>query len=153
MGAQKKRPNAPPSTAVATSRIHQFDKKLALYLVRRWAWGHKSSAEVQREALKAYEDELDLLDRVSMSADYASKSLKCLAWLGSKGALGGNIFRDLKTLLGDPKMIECAWEMVPMVVAKPEHGAETVRVAPFPLLLPHEMFAALYKYCLYLYCH
>ena len=144
-GLSKKRP---AGKAFEGGR-HQFDSQLALVLVNHWAWGHKPAVELQRECAAALEDQYTLLRRLGLSLDFASKSLKALADLGTGGLYPNSIKRDLVTFLGEACFPEPICEAVPMTILKPKarHDADTdVAKVDFPIVLPHTYLAFMYEH-------
>ena len=91
-----------PRVCVSRGGQIEFDSKLASYFVEQWSWGHLSACDVQRQASLALADQRDMLNRLQVSSDYASKSLVKLAAIGSEGRNDGNCKRDLIRALGDP---------------------------------------------------
>ena len=83
-----------------------------------------------------------------MTPDLASSSLKAFVSIGSGGRHKSNMSRDLVSVLGDPHMMEPTYVDVVQKVMKPtiENPDSNYAVSyPFPLLLPHEQIAHLYK--------
>jgi hypothetical protein len=124
--------------------VHQFDSKAAFHGVKGWAWGRISATQLQDDMNNAYFDQVALLRRLNMSSGHASKSLRVFAGLGSSGRYTGNIKRDLVAALGDPQVPLPHFEEVHMLASK---GAadDTPQAVDFPILLPHEFFAHMYK--------
>ena len=84
-----------------------------------------------------------------MSPQLASSSLRAFAAIGSGGRHESNMRRDLISVLGDPHMMEPTYVDVVQNVLKPtieNPDSSYVMSAHFPLLLPHEQFAHLYKF-------
>ena len=110
-----------------------FDSKLALHLLREWAWGQISAAELQRLAAKAYEDQKNLVAlvraqlNIDVSDDLCSKTLRALANLGSNGVHSNNCQRDLKAFLGAPSTPQPLKTQINVVVQKPVNH----RLRPF----------------------
>eukprot|EP00969_Alexandrium_andersonii_P215176 9503175-Alexandrium_andersonii.AAC.1 len=94
MSGRSRSPRGHPS-ARSSAEPPKFDSDLGLYLVKQWAWGHKSACEVQREAHLALNDQLNLLKKIKASSDYASSSLTRLAAIGTDGKHEGSCKRDL----------------------------------------------------------
>ena len=137
---------APSPGKRSTGQPHNFDSHLCLHLVRQWAWGQKSAGEVQKEAALALKDQHELLQRLKLSRDFASRSLTHIAAIGSAGANPGSCSRDLKNLLGNPIFPEPHYEPVPMKVLKPKDSMETVVTESFPIQDPHVLFAWYYHH-------
>ena len=59
--------SAAPSVVISSSSGFVFDSEEALGWIQEWAWDGLSSISVQKYALKAYNDQIELLDRLKMS--------------------------------------------------------------------------------------
>ncbi len=79
----KAKPKAKPA--------HTFDSQQALKMVKQWGWGHKSATQVREDAADAHTDQLEVIQRIGASPDFAHESLRRLAGLGSSGHHASNI--------------------------------------------------------------
>ena len=89
-----------------------------------------------------------VLKKTKLSLDYAPRSLKILAGLGSDGRHENNVVRDLKKALGDPQIPAPVSKKVPMKVLKPRAGAEPIQMTSYPINCPHIWFSYLYHHCI-----
>ncbi len=117
---------------------------LALYLLQRWAWGGVSPQEVQHMMA------LFLLDLNISRVDNASASLSMsfverLASMGSHGAYPSNISRDINMIVAGgachmpgPYSFRC-----PLKHSRAELGVQYQNIS---MMLPHELFSAMYHH-------
>ena len=150
-GAKSRTPRLPDASdgpAASFSRHHIFDSELALLLVREWSWGFKSAVQLRKEANAAYNDQVNLLRKLKMNPDHASKSLAAISGLGSDGHYENNINKQLKSLLGIPSFPEPSSECVPLKILKPkgQHKDESTQMVDFPILGPHVYLSWLYEH-------
>ena len=130
---------------VTGETLYEFDNEWCFHAVKQWAWGLTSAVQLQLEASTILADQVALLGRVGVSPDHASKNLRDFAALGAHGQYKGNASRDLATKLGEPSLPAPFYAQVPMVISKPAAVGATTEVLPFPILLPHELFAYIYN--------
>jgi len=123
----------------------QFDSELAAELIRRWAWGKASAAEVQRLAAMSHRDQQKALTAAGAATEHASRSLLALAALGNSGRHPNNCNRDLKAWLGEPDTPAPTFVAIPCKIQKPRGRLDILRPTPLPFLLPHNMIAYLYN--------
>ena len=113
---------------------------LAQNLLKEWLWGRVPTEVVQRLGQAAVQD----LSACGVEgAGVGSKvfsELQCLASLGSSGSQPGNYYRDLTSKLTPSNWPEPYKVSVPMV-----HGEGHVW-KDFGVLLPHEVFAAIFHH-------
>ena len=122
------------------SSQQKHDSELGKALVKDWAWGYKSAAEVQRLAAKAREDELALLRRCGLTDSLGSSMIAALAGLGANGKWVGNISKELKTYLGEPDIPAAPTFDVPVRILKPRRpnrlgGRMAIAIAPYSVSL------------------
>ena len=120
----------------------KFDSEQALNLVTEWAWTNCASS-VQKHASLAYNDQLAVLEKAKVSADYASTSLKELASLGDNGRYPGNMQQELANKLGEPLFPKPQTFTVPFDVSKHKRkrdDPQTETNMPLSMYLPHVTF-------------
>ena len=125
---------------------HVFDSKHALRLVKKWSWGLKSGIQLREEAQDAYDDQLAVLNNVGASREFAQKSLKRLAGLGSSGRHPSNIKDQLVTMLGEPTTTRATCYNIPMKILKPGPGIPNVQDVPVPIFEPHAQASDIYHH-------
>ena len=137
----------PETRRLLNKKEYNFDSKQALSLVKRWAWGKISAAELQRSAQEALDDQMEVLKGVGATRDFAQKSLRDLAKLGTNGKHTSNIKKELLNLLGEPDTAAAVAYDVPTKVLKPNgEDAEEERDIPTPIFEPHRQVASLYEH-------
>ena len=158
-----KRPRAGPPGAGHGGRLERFalmqdhdapqrhssTSSLAEHLLRQWAWGQISSNTLQQISMHAYDDQVNLLESMNLSADRACPKLQAMARLGNWGQQPGNVQVQLLSWLGAPSTPPCMMHKVPVLVTKSRAGVAASSGADgqeidFPVLLPHVLFAWLY---------
>ena len=137
--APKKRPRLVDSLA-------DPDSALAKLLLQRWSWGEISAHEVWQTADAALRDQEALLTSLGLNLNFASTSLSTLAKIGTEGKYPGSMRRDLTSALGEPPIPEVSWCRSPMHITKPLPGEPSIQEVDIAVLLPHEMFAYMYKF-------
>ena len=123
--------------------VLNFDSKLAIGLLKEWTLGHISAANLQRHAQQALDDQIELLDRLKISRDNVSQTLKKFASFGCNGTYPGKCHSELIAFLGEPDLPACYQQKVPMQV----HKGNITSLKPdaiLPIALPHEIFSHLY---------
>ena len=106
------------------------DSALAAHLEVAWAWGSMSPQQVQQIAALAAQD------MVKIGCSDVPERLSRLAAIGSHGSHSNNCHRDLMALLAPKaKMPKVFQESIPFQAG---HAIQSI-------MLPHEMFAALYN--------
>ena len=132
-------------TPTAASSQHQFDSSLAFHLVQQWAWGFYSAPQVQVLAARAYEDQRKLLRENGLSEDLAAESLHYLAAMGKFGRYPGNIARELKNWLQEPKCPKPLVVNITIRVHKPRRQRPAIAPRPSEFMLPHAIFADMFR--------
>ena len=123
---------------------NKFDSEHAFSLVKKWAWGKSSAAEIQREASSALADQKRLLRRVGKPESIAMASLAKIAGLGNSGKRAGNISAELKRWLGEPQM-PIDYFPVMVKISKPRMRAARFSKIRLPFCLPHQIFSYYFK--------
>ena len=123
----------------------KFKSELVVFLLQQWAWGHLSAPEVQIHALKAYRDQVALLNSMNISEDRIADDLRRLAKLGSWGGHKQNIHSNLCTWLGNPNCPSYFLHKVPLYKMKHDGSADTsIITEDFAMFLPHVYFSWFY---------
>ena len=99
-------------------------------------WGHISPQLLQK-VMELFEQDLDNHAKGKLNTDPIHK----FASMGTKGTYANNIWRDFKALLPEPKLPKLHDVLLPMV-----HNVLGVFRRKVPMILPHELFAAIYKH-------
>ena len=73
-------------------------------MIKQWCWGYISAVQLRECLGKSYNDQVQMLNRIGVSTDHASKALKALASLGTQGRYDGNVAAQLKRWLGAPRL-------------------------------------------------
>ena len=137
---------AQSSKGPAPGRAQQaYDSCLAEHLLRQWAWGDISATALQELAMKAYQDEVNLLRAHGIHEAQVHSSLKSLASLGTWGKHSGNVHSQLLAWLGEPPTPAPMKHQVPLLAQKVKGGGEVEIHGPLAIFLPHELFAWYYK--------
>ena len=84
---------------------------------------------------------MNLLESLGLSSDFAHKSLKAVAALGSYGRYPNNIASEFLTWLGDPGFPPPLKVEINALITKPRSRASVLRQVPFHFLLPHYTFS------------
>ena len=105
-----------------------------------------SANQIQRLAFAAYNDQVDLLQRVNKDRVHISSALAALAALGTWGRYPNNMSRELEVYLGVPHIPPPTNVSIPVVVQKPRKLQPKVQRHDLPFMLPHVLFAHLYKH-------
>ena len=123
----------------------KFKSELVVFLLEQWAWGHLSAPDVQMHALKAYRDQVALLNSLGISEYRLAVDLRRLAKLGSWGNHTSNIHRNLCDWLGNPNCPPSFTHKVPLYKMKHDGSADTsIITLDFTMFLPHVLFAWYY---------
>ena len=78
-------------------------------MIKQWCWGYISAVQLRECLGKSYNDQVQMLNRIGVSTDHASKALKALASLGTQGRYDGNVAAQLKRWLGAPPTTPRPW--------------------------------------------
>ena len=112
----------------------------------KWSKGLLHATEVQEICFDAYQDQMNLLQKLHLSPEAVNKSLLKMAKLGSWGKHKGNILRELKDALGSPSGIPEAMTVpVQCVIAKPMAGKPAVQAVDVPFMPPHLLLHHIYR--------
>ena len=125
----------PPHPVVLACR--SFDSALAEELVHGWAWGMFSACEVQRLAIKSFEDQQALLARLNLADTHASESLRALAGLGNSGRQPNNVAHQLRAWLGEPSIPSPFYASIDVLITKPRSSQRVLAPRKMPFMLPH----------------
>ena len=106
-------------------------ERLAFSLVTKWAWGHLSPQEVQSTAADA------IADMKSFGMEQLPQWLSKFAALGSDGVHPNNMHAELLRMFEPQSSVP-----KPLVVHLDFKGQHALQ----SLMLPHELFSALYHY-------
>ncbi len=99
-------------------------------------WGHHSPQMLQK-VMALLSDDLELHKQGMLDVHAIDKP----GGIGSKGQHANNCWRDLKTLLPVPKLPKLHRLLIPM-----RHCSIGKFVNTIPMLLPHQLFAAIYEH-------
>ena len=113
---------------------HQsFDSEVVNFLVYQWAWGHMSATKVQQIAHVSYNDQIALLQKLNLSYDNISTSLKKFASLGTWGKNPANCHDELLKYLGEPETPKPIMQDVTLKIPKPQPGCPTEQTRQIPI--------------------
>lgn len=130
-----------------------FDSCLCKLLSQQWAWGFISAVQVQKYAAAAYEDEQHVLSKLYASSSSTSSkklgsiSLAKFAALGAHGSCPGNIAKELRLLLGEPRMPPVHKQNIITKILKPGVRLPQRALVSHSFLLPHIVFSYMYHHC------
>lgn len=99
-------------------------------------WG-QFSPQMFQKVMDLFEQDLQRHEQGLLNTDAIHK----FASMGTKGTYPNNIWRDFKALLPKPKLPKPHDVLLPMV-----HNTLGIFSRKVPMILPHELFAAIYKH-------
>ena len=97
--------NAVENMAKVWKHVEPFDQGLGSNTL----WDGLSAIKVQK-----HNDHIAVLKRLKLSTDFAPRSLRCLAELGTSGTHPNHCHKNLISLPGTPNFPEAHVEVVPM---------------------------------------
>ena len=111
-------------------------------VLQEWALGTVSAPRLQKLVHQAYNDQVQLLHSLGLSADHIHPDLKALAQLGNWGKSQQHIAEALLNWLGAPCAPTTFVAKIPLKTLKGSGDEVGTRTdVDFPLLLPHVCFA------------
>ena len=131
---------------------YPIDSELAHDMIGMWVWGKgkTSAVNIQQKCQLAYKDHVRVLTELGESTDHAPMSLKVLARLGTEGKYPGNCNRELKALLGEPRIPKTTQVDIPIKLTKQVLGKDVAQKngkVRMPFLLPHVIFSYYFNFC------